>query len=44
MYHKANTQALKEDLLKWSNNFATNDMSTKTVDEIYTEFQTALNS
>ena len=44
MYHKANIQALKEDLLKWSNNFATKDMSTKTVDEIYTEFQTALNS
>ena len=43
-YHKANTQALKEDLLKWSNNFATKDMSTKTVDEMYTEFQTALNS
>ena len=44
VYHKANTQALKEDLFKWSNNFATKDMSTKTVDEMYTEFQTALNS
>ena len=44
MYHKANTQALKQHLLKWNNNFATEDMSTKTVDEMYTEFQTALNS
>ena len=43
-YHKANTLALKEDLLKWSNNFAFKDVSTKTVDEMYTEFQTAFNS
>ena len=41
MYHKSNTKALTENLLKWSNNF---DMSTKTINEMHTEFQTALNS
>ena len=44
MYYNTNTQALKEDLLKWSNNFASKYMSMKTVDEMHTEFQTALKS
>ena len=44
MCHKANIQALKEDLLKWNSDFVTKDTSLKTVDKMYTEFQTALNS
>ena len=35
---------MKEDLLKWSNDFVTKDMSMKTADEMCTEFKTALNS
>ena len=33
---------MKEDLLKWSNDFVTKDMSMKTADGMCTEFKTAL--
>ena len=44
MHHKANMQVLKEDLLKWCNEFVTEDTSMKTADEMYREFQTVMNS
>lgn len=44
MYHKANVQALKEELLKWNNEFTSRDTSMNTVNEMYTEFQTILES
>ena len=44
MYHKANIQALKEELLKWNNEFTSRDTSMNTVNEMYTEFQIGLES
>ena len=44
MYHKADLQALKIDLLKWSDEFKLRNTSMSTVNEMFPEFQTVLES
>ena len=44
MYHKADLQALKIDLIKWSDEFKLRDTSVSTVNEMFKEFQTVLES
>ena len=44
MYHKTDLQALKIDLMKWSDEFKLRDTSVNTVNEMFQEFQTVLES
>ena len=44
MYHKADLQVLKIDLIKWCNEFKLINTSTSTVNEMFQEFQTVLQS
>ena len=44
MYHKADLQALKIDIMKWSDEFKLRDTSVNTVNEMFQEFQTVLES
>ena len=44
MYHKTDVQALKIDLMKWSDEFKLRDTSVNTVNEMFQEFQTVLES
>ena len=44
MYHKHDLQALKIDLMKWSDEFKLRDTSVNTVNEMFQEFQTVLES
>ena len=44
MYHKADLQALKIDLIKWSDKFKLRNTSVSTVNEMFKEFQTVLES
>ena len=44
MYHKTDLQALKIDLMKWSDAFKLRDTSVNTVNEMFQEFQTVLES
>ena len=43
-YHKADLQALKIDLIKWSDEFKLRNTSMSTVNEMFQEFQTVLES
>ena len=43
-YHKTDLQALKIDLMKWSDEFKLRDTSVNTVNEMFQEFQTVLES
>ena len=43
-YHKADLQALKIDLIKWSDKFKLRNTSVSTVNEMFQEFQTVLDS
>ena len=42
MYHKADLQALKTDLIKWSDEFKLRNTSLRTVNEMFQEFQNVL--
>ena len=42
MYHKADLQVLKIDLIKWSDEFKLRNTSMSTVNEMFQEFQTVL--
>ena len=44
MYHKANLQALKIDLIKWSDEYKLRNTSVSTVNDMFQEFQTVLES
>ena len=44
IYHKADLQALKIYLIKWSDEFKLRDTSANTVNEMFQEFQTVLES
>ena len=44
MYHKADLQALKIDIIKWSDEFRLRDTSVRTVNEMFQEFQNVLES
>ena len=44
MYHKADLQALKTDLIKWSDEFKLRDTSVRTVNEMFQEFLNVLES
>jgi hypothetical protein len=42
LYHKANTDALLNDLGSWSKEFSSRDLNGKSVNELYEEFQNTL--
>ena len=44
MYHKTDLQALKIDLIKWSDEFKLRDTSVRTVNKMFQEFQNVLES
>ena len=44
MYHKADLQSLKIDLIKWSDEFKLRDTSVRTVNKMFQEFQNVLES
>ena len=44
MYHKADLQALKIDLIKWSDEFKLRNTSVSTVNDMFQEFHTVLES
>ena len=44
MYHKANLQALKIDLIKWSDEYKLRNTSVSTVNDMFQELQTVLES